>query len=446
MNEIGKKTNIKVVLLEHRPTFKSIYGLNLSLYLGVEVLSATTLKEATDIIKKNDIDIIFIDNNAYTQDTAKKCFFALDSIHKEIQMFIVGPTDLNEEKFHIFEPNTNIKTILQSLAKYLSITAKKMADLELDHHFPIPLEFVVPGWISPRSIYKKNGEKFEEILLPDTIVTEKFLDDLDCGEGSFLYVRSDERLQFVNSLTLQISSLLNDPKLNTEDRIDLTATAHQIVMEQARSMGISDSTISLATDCIDSMKQLLKEIKDLEHLLNNFLKNSHTYMYQHCFLTNYIGIHLIKKMPWSSKEQQEKFTYICFFHDISLKQDEYVKIHTEEELDKLDIPEQDKKIVRNHALLSAKIVSNFPKIPFGVDTIIKQHHGSKTGEGLNKLYKDLSPLALVFMLSEEWARLSFEAMKKENFIPKEKIIQTLYQKYNTQAFHKILPHLNELNL
>ncbi|MDO9181746.1 MAG: hypothetical protein Q7U04_05030 [Bacteriovorax sp.] len=435
-----------IILFEHRPTFKAIYGLNLSLYLGVNVFSAATLKEALEIVKKHPIDFIFIDNSAYSQDTAKKCFFSLDAINKQIQMFIIGPTDLNEEKFHIFDQNTGIRTILQTIAKYLNVTAKDMAELELDAHYAIPLEFVVPGWICPRSIFKRQKDVFEEVLLPDTVVTEEFIDSLINADIEYLYIRSHERLQFVNSLTLQISSLLKDQNLSTEDRIDLTATAHQIVMEQARTLGISESTINLATECIASMNLLVHEIKDLENLLANFLKDNHTYMYKHCFLTNYIGLHLIKKMSWSSKEQQDKFSFICFFHDISLKKDEYVKIHTNLELEALDAPEQDKKLIQNHALVSAKIISAFPKIPFGVDTIIKQHHGSKSGEGLNKIYKDLSPLAVVFILAEEWARLSFESLETEKVLNKAKIVQQLHQKYNTQVFHKILPHLNDLDI
>lgn len=437
-----------IVILEHRAYYQSIYGLNLNLYIGLNIFVARTIKQATEYIATNACEFAFVDNTAYSDDMAQKLYKNLDMKNSELPIFIIGETSLPHNKFHVFDKNISLKQVIKDIAKTMNVTANDMATLDFGEYYPLQMDFFVPGWFSSTSLYShtKNEDSYDEILLPDSVVSESFIDELEERSIDQIYVKSVERLKFVNSLTIQIKSKLNDPNTTDSEIISLTATAHQVVMEQARNVGITDNTIELANESINKMQELVEKADNLNSVLNRLLTNTSSFMYQNSFLTNYIGTHLIKKMPWSSKEQQEKLSFVCFFHDISLKSDEFARIHSSDQLEKSNLCAEDKKIIENHALLSAKIVSHFPQIPSGVDIIIKQHHGARDGQGFNKLYSAISPLAAIFIIAEEVSHMILSYSNSEQKINKKELILQLTNKYKIKTFSKIIPYLNDLTL
>jgi hypothetical protein len=435
----------KVLLVEHRPFYKAIYGLNLNLYLGVEVIVVCTIKEIVDYVEKDDAELIFVDNGGYSKDMASGVYKALDGAGKSLPMYVVGKTSLSEESFHIFDEKVSLKYVLQTIANSLKVTAQEMAALVTEEYFPLPMDFIVPGWFCSTPLFVKEGDSYNEAMPVDSVITQDLLDSFEYEGINQLFVLSGQRLKFVNSLTFQITSKLNDPNLTVEDAIKVTATAHQMVMEQARKLGVSDSTLELANNCIDSMNKLIADIPMLDKLLNRLLESNSTFMYQHSFLTAFIGSHIIKKMRWSSKEQQDQYSFICFFNDVSLPRDEYARFRTDDDVLNSDIPEKDKKIILNHAMLSAKVISKFSKFPYGVDTLIKQHHGSKKGQGFNKLYMNISPLAIVYILAQEWADIVLDSFDKQTKPDKKKIIEMLSKKYSIAPFQKVIPTLHTLD-
>lgn len=434
----------KIILLEHRPYYRSVYGLNLNLYLGLEVLVAMTTKEVLDFLKSGPIALIFIDTRGYGRDIANSIFQEAEVIEKSIPLYVVGRTSISESLCHIFEPTVRIKFILQAMAKSLGVSAKSMSEFIKTEYFPLPMQFLSAGWYCSVALYRFEVGKYKKVVDIDQVITEEFLDSLEGSGIDQLYLVSNERLMFVNALTSQISSKLNDPNLSDEDKMKVTATAHQMVMEQARSIGISESTMDLANQCIENMIHVANSTPKLEMLVKNLMNQQNTYQYKHAFLISYIGSHIIKKMPWSSKEQQKNFSFVAFFHDISLTKDSYVKVRTDRELEQGDFSEKEKDLISRHAINSAKIVASYDKIPFGVDTLIKQHHGSKKGIGLSKINLNISPMAIVFILAEEWANIVLDADNKETRPDKKAVVGKLTSKYDNPSFQKVTHFLNEL--
>jgi HD-GYP domain-containing protein (c-di-GMP phosphodiesterase class II) len=435
-----------VILLEHRAYNRAIYGLNLNLYIGLKVLTALTIKNVFDIIKKNEIQFIFLDNSGYTKDMAKAIYMELDRLRIDIPLFVMGKTEVREELVTVFGPRTQLRYVLQSIAKSLNVTAKSMAAEQTNQYFTLPMEFIVPGWFCSTELFIKDKDEYRIVIETDDVISGELLDDL-AGKGvDQLYVASSKRLRFVNALTFQLNAKLNDPTLSKEEKIQATATAHQIVMDQARSVGVSDSTIELANSCVESMLNIVAEFPTLDGMLQQLLSQESTFMFKHSNLIAYIGTHIIKKMPWSSNEQQQNLAFVAMFHDISLTRDEYAMIHSDKKLEEADLSEEEKEIISKHALLSAQIIGQFEKVPYGVDTIIKQHHGSTNGIGLSSINLNISPMAVVFIFAEEWAKIMLKSQDNKITRPdKEEVIRLLQKKYNIPAFNKVLPALQSLD-
>jgi len=435
-----------IVLLEHRPDYCAIYGMNLTLYMGADVRVANTIKEVVDLVQAEKVSLIFVNNNAYTQDISLKLWNIFESKQIKTPLFVMGNSGVPQEHVTLFDSNIELKYVLQSIAKQINITAKDMIKRESPEYFPLPMEFMVPGWLASIDIYSLVSGSHEIVFKKDDVILEGTLEELEHTNNFQLYVKKNHRLKFVNNLTNQISAKLNDPNLSAEDRCKVTATGYQMVMEQARKIGIGESTMELANSCIKSMIKLVEMDQTLDSLLDNLMSSTDSYRYKHSLLINYIGSHIIKKIPWGNKEQQEKFAFVSFFHNITLTKDEYVMITSESQLAKSNLSPKEKELISKHALLSAKILGKNKDIPYGAEVIIKQHHGSKDGVGLSKISMAISPLAIIFMFAEEWANIILKTESKSSRPNKKEVIMKLHQKYNIPAFNKILPILHTLEL
>ncbi len=418
--------------------------MNLTLYLGAEVKVATTIKAAVDQTVESDPVLVFVNNEAYSQDMGAELWQIFDNKRIKTPLFVLGQAKVPLDDVIVFDPNIQLRDVLRSMAKIMNITAKIMAEQDMPDYFPLPMDFVIPGWQTSVEIFIKKFGRYEIYFDIEDIITADELEKLERQKNFQLYVEKHERLKFVNSLSGQISAKLNDPNLSPEERIEVTATGYQMVMEQSRKIGIGEGTMELANSCIESMTKTVEDIPQLDDLLARLLADNSSLRYKHSLLINYIGSHIIKKTPWGSREQQEKFAFICFFQNIALTKDEHVMIRSDKELKESDLSNKEKNLIKNHALLAAKLVSTIDKIPFGAATIIKQHHGSNKGVGLSTLSLNISPLAITFLFAQEWANLVFKFETESSRPSKKEVIKMLHHKYNKPGFNKILPILHTL--
>ena len=322
----------------------------------------------------------------------------------------------------------------------------------MDHplYFPLPMEFIIPGWQTLVELYIKRNDTYEMAFQTEEIIFAEQLEELkeEVGEENFqLFVNRDKRLKFVNCLTLQISAKLNNTDLTTEERIETTDLAFQMVMEQARQIGVADSTMDLAKSCISSMQLIIETIPTLDSLLQNILSQPGSYRYKQSMLINFIGCHIIKKTKYPSKSQQEIFSFVAFFHNIALIKDEYAMIHTDDQLENSGLSKKEKDLIKRHALLAAKLVNESDKkIPYEAAIILKQHHGSGKGLGLSNLSASISPLAIIFIFAQEWTNIILSHEHEDDRPGKQQVIEMLSKKYNLPGFNKILPILHTLEL
>jgi hypothetical protein len=86
------------------------------------------------------------------------------------------------------------------------------------------------------------------------------------------------------------------------------------------------------------------------------------------------------------------------------------------------------------------------RIPFGVETIIKQHHGTRDGIGFSTYPMSISPLALLFMVAEEWVHLILKAEELNIKLERKEILQKLRLKYKGFSYDPILRALEDLTI
>ena len=86
-------------------------------------------------------------------------------------------------------------------------------------------------------------------------------------------------------------------------------------------------------------------------------------------------------------------------------------------------------------------MQGIPKLPQGVDLIVKQHHGQTNGIGFpEKLSSGISPLAIFFIVMEHFSSLILECKDKIQF---EIIFDELYKKHTLPSYRKVVDILRD---
>lgn len=114
-----------------------------------------------------------------------------------------GQTKLHDDYVTRFESNSPLKDVVKSIAQSASITAKMMAEVDQPLYFPLPSEFIIPGWQTLVELYIKRNDTYEVAFHENEIIFAEQLEDLQRLEDFKLFVNRDKRLKFVNNLTLQ---------------------------------------------------------------------------------------------------------------------------------------------------------------------------------------------------------------------------------------------------
>jgi hypothetical protein len=440
-----------ILLVDNHEKTRHLYSVNLEVYTGASVVQVDSIEDAISYLEINNPQIVITRSKIEQRNAGEKLHGVLKMKENTIPLIVVGESNLSIYEATTFKEPIELKALLRICAQTLGVTAGDMAGSDVQEYYPIPLYLLMSGIQLVCPIYKLNikGE-YKPFLKTDHHIHQEVLVMLKTDGIETIYINAIDRLKFVSSLTVQMTELLRNDNITIEEKLHSVERGHKIVRSMAKNMMIDSETVELAEASIDTMTSIVSQIKSLKSLLEMTLKNKMGFVYRHCLLTSFIGSHIIKNMEWGTRDQQIKICFVSFFHDISLQDESLIKIHTQNELEDANLSKKDKEMVDHHAIHSAEFLSKyFNSLPIGIDIIVKQHHGSRNGIGLSNLSQNISPLAIIFIIAEEWALFAIkneDADKEDKKVERQKVIAYLRKKYNLPAFKKVITVLNKLSL
>lgn len=436
----------KTLIIEQSKELENFYAINLLTWTGSSSVGADSALFATEYLDKNkDIDLILVKAKNKIEKSAEIIFNYLTEKKLDIPLLVLGSSSLNTAEVNHVTNGLEIKPIIQNCAKLLKVTAQDMAALGVPAYFQIPLQYFSQLSYSICDVFQEDGGQFKCISKANEVFAPNMIEVLTKMNVTSLYVPKNDRLRFVGNLTQEFASRLkSSASLSSDETIIASELTNELLREKLSVLGLTDDTIALAQE---NMKQIVANAKShnkLAKLMASLLRNKSGFLFKHTQILTFICQHIIQNLDWGNMEQIEKMAFICFFHDISLTKDEYAKIRTEAELKKSALSTQEKELVSKHAQLSAQLIMKYPKAPMASDVIIKQHHGILHGVGFSETYSaNLSPMAIVFILAEDYTEDLIELAEKFNHSAK---IAQMRERYATQRFKKIIDLLEELSV
>jgi hypothetical protein len=303
---------------------------------------------------------------------------------------------------------------------------------------------------TPTDIYikinKPEGEDYVKRFNAGETITIFELSKYEDMGLKDLYVMRNDRSLLMTSLLKQTVDELHHAK--GDQRISVTEKTFTISTDLLRTVGISHEAKILADNTISQMVTDIKEADKLSALLLKILNDKYSYSYKRSYLISLLFSAVLPQLEWGSGDQQyimlQKFAMVSFFHDVYLEDEQLLKIMSLDDLRKEEgkFYLNEKELVNTHANKAASLMQTYPKLPSGVDVIVRQHHGTANGMGFPEVFSTvISPLAIAFVVIEDFANLILTSKE----IKINEILSQLQAKYTLPSYRKIVTALGNMN-
>lgn len=436
------------LLIEGNQRIESFYMLNLTTWVGLETIPKRRSEFAIKLLEEDSskIELIICRNKIDKEDSAQIILDYLRSKNLSIPVIVLGIGKTPAGAYIHINNSLDLKNVIRNSAKALNITAQEMANKIVPNYFPIPIQYfthlkrsvcdVFATDFDDAKKYVKRINKLEEY-------TPEFITNMISEGVDYLYVDKLDRLDFVNNVTNELVVMMEQNELDENEQINAAEKGVELLSNKLKTIGINEETITLAKKNMESIRGNIKKNPQLAKLIDRLLSNKTGYLFKHTQVLTFVALHIIRNIDWGTAEQEEKIAFICFFHDIALETDQQGMIKSNLELKKANFNTKEKTLVEKHAQIAAEMVSKFPHAPMGSDQIIRQHHGQLNGVGFSEHYgANISPLAIVFIIAEEFTRI----ILKREFGPfdRPEMIAELRQEFTTARFQKTVDLLESI--
>jgi HD-GYP domain-containing protein (c-di-GMP phosphodiesterase class II) len=445
--------SLKILLVEPNDSIRDLIQKNLEREFGSEVFS---FKETTDAVSSLDSPRsydLFIVRNA-TEETIEKPKEMIAAIFLNIiydkqlktPLVVIGEFEHTFKKYALISDRLRIEELNRLVLKALNLKKEDFSHLKLPDYIPYSISYFYLMTLCPCDVFikltKKSGDEYVKRLHFGESFTK---DDLSKYEELGLkefFILKEERELFMNGLLVQSLKNLRSA-LGSERVIEATGDSFSISTDLIKSLGINANSVVMVDQTLQQMKNQITKNDKLGQLLRKLLDDQLSYAYRRSFMICLFSYTLFPKMEWGSQEQQtillEKITMVSFFHDIYLEEERLLKIMDNEAMKKANLTPLEKDLVINHANKAALLIQSYPKLPQGVDLIIKQHHGVSNGVGFPEfLTAGISPMAIFFVVIEDFVTQLLE-QKDTASIPN--IMINLKAKYQLPTYRKVVTEI-----
>lgn len=445
---------MSIIIIHDNKKISDLYETNIKAYTDQNTKVFSKAYHALKFMEQNsDYDIVITKKNTDDEACFEKVYKSPIIDTKKVLIICLSAvlkTELYPEVVFL-DGAHDLKKVIKAVANKYNITAQMMASKDVGQYYPISVSLLVPNITYSTTLYIEDeddeGNDIKTVFLEKGELLSQKKYKLIISSVFEVYVSGMDRLAILNDITNKLIHSIRSNRLTKKERIMLTQTGFLQVQNAVGEYGIDKRTTELAFETIDSMKRIVRSSNSLTKMIDDAFVDCESFKYRHSMMTMFIGTKIIEEAEWGSKELLNKLCFVAMFADISLNGDHLARIQSETELERSDYSDDEKELIRQHALLSAKIVSKVRLAPLGVESIIKQHHGSRTGIGLRMETFNIAPVGLIYMISSEYSSVAISLKETNKKVSKKGFIEYLKVKYGKNPkFKEYIYYFEKINI
>ncbi|OUR97103.1 hypothetical protein A9Q84_12290 [Halobacteriovorax marinus] len=415
------------------------------------------LEKVKDLLSAVEFDLIIVRNKFLKDDVtieaAKGVMNTLYDLRKSVPVIVLGEFDFPYGTYEVLPDRFRIEELYRLIIKVLNISEAELKQLKLPEFVGMAIENFTFMENTCCDIYikldSKEGEKYLKRINKFDSIDRDVILKYKNNHVHFFYVKKNEHTNLLNHLLQHSLEKIVQISKSAIAIHEIHSENYGISQNLIEAVGITPHTIRLANAAIGVMRKSIEGHGEISELLEQLLANKTSYAYKRNYLISALVHELTPHLNWGTGEQleaqNEKMTFLSFFHDIYLREESHLKIFSNEEAKDLDI--QSSELVLNHANKAAVLIQSFPHSPSDVDIFIKQHHGTVKGVGFPDFYSaSISPMVIVFIVIEKYTyyilEMTPEKLKNENV--KEIIFNQLYDDFHQPSYRKIVDIFKKL--
>lgn len=445
---------LKILLVEPNESVGDVIAKNLEREFGAKVVTYRSGVDAIELVKKGEFFDLFVvrNNSLETVDHPIEAIAALflNMIYDNsltTPLIVIGEFEHTLKKYALISDRLRIEELNRLVLKALNLKKETFGHMKMPDYISFSTKYFYLMTLSPCDVYiklvKKTGDDYVKRLhFGESFTKEDLLKYEDLGLEDF-YILKEERELFMNGLLTQSLKNLRAPH-TIDEAVVMTGDSFVISSDLMKSLGISSTCVAMVDQTVTQMRTQITKSDKLGLLLKKLLDNQLSFSYRRSYLICLMTHTLLPKMEWGSSEQLpsllEKISMVSFFHDIYLLEDEkLLKIMDYETFKKAQLTPRERDAVSNHANKAALLAQGYPRLPQGVDMIIKQHHGVSNGVGFPEvLTAAISPMAVFFVVVEDFVTRVLEQGNIDDFTP---IMTPLKERYQLPTYRKVLTEI-----
>ena len=305
-------------------------------------------------------------------------------------------------------------------------------------YFSVHIKNIMVGEIAPCDLYLRlNESKFVKILSTDTLFDYDVLDRYK-DKTEFFWVAKEDFFLFGNFLYGE-----EDLDLKVTAPFSADNTNHlKLVYTMARSCGISESTMNMVSNSVESFQQ--NSSNKLKDLLSKIEDISDSYLVAHSHLTAFLCAELTKRESWAKPQHTDKLILASIVHDLGFKNH---LNSVNEGMPKSKLMQMDpeaKEDIFSHIDNVLDILKDCDEIDSDIINIIKRHHGARGEDSYPQVSHatEFDLLSGAFILCHSFAVSLF---KMDLDVTKyQKILAYINLIYNKGNIKKNLPAFNTM--
>lgn len=425
----------QVILIEDNKTVNDLVSVNLTTYLGVDLIQRKNAQDALSLLAiLPTIDLIITTNKVGDEKTADILSQYIDSNKLDTGLIVTGSSAVSHNDFTINIANAkDWEQVVHAAAKILGINENVLAKKAVPDYIPVPVRYFLNLDHVNCDVFiriKKSPTEYQyvkRIHNGDTFSKDSIKRYMEQGLENF-HIAKDSYKSFTIFLSNRLVEKIDSPTMDETKKIQIMGESYDIAVREIAKLGFNSETIQLTESIIQNMVKNFEKSPEMSNLLHKVINSNTGVLYQRCHMTSVVASEMIKNLKFDDPKAYEKIAYASFFHDIMLAdKEELTKINSFDELEKANLSEEDWDLVFNHAMEAAVLLRKHPEAPAGADEIIKHHHGATNGKGFSNSIEKLPDLSKIFIIAHHFV-LELIRFKETGGEPKP-VTDELYKRY-----------------